>query len=129
MTKDKRGFTDADLKSVEFPEISAEKLSQMRPAAEVRPDLVARYRGQRGPQKTPTKEVVTIRLDREILSHFRGTGEGWQTRVNTILAEYVAKGGEVRKRDAANTSKRAVLRKAKLSKVARRSGKAAARRA
>jgi uncharacterized protein (DUF4415 family) len=50
-----------------------------------------RKRGERGPQKTPTKERVTMRLDPEVLSFFRAAGRGWQTRVNSALAAYVAK--------------------------------------
>lgn len=29
--------------------------------------------------------VVTLRLDREILAHFRAGGPGWQTRLNQAL--------------------------------------------
>lgn len=47
--------------------------------------------GQRGPQKSPTKESVTLRLDRAVLAHFRATGEGWQTRLNEALKRLVAR--------------------------------------
>jgi len=47
--------------------------------------------GQRGPQKAATKEVVTLRLDRIVLSHFRATGAGWQTRMNDALKRVVAR--------------------------------------
>jgi len=54
------------------------------------PDLktaLERARGQRGPQKSPTKERVALRLDRDIVDHFRHGGPGWQTRINDALAE------------------------------------------
>jgi uncharacterized protein (DUF4415 family) len=59
----------------------------MRPAVEVAPELVARFRGQRGPQKAPTKKLVSLRLDRDVLDHFRATGRGWQARINAVLRE------------------------------------------
>ena len=48
--------------------------------------------GQRGPQKAPTKEQVTLRLDREVLEHFRHGGPGWQTRLSDTLKRLVSRG-------------------------------------
>ena len=39
----------------------------------------------RGRQVAPTKEQVSIRLDQDLLGHFRATGPGWQSRVNDAL--------------------------------------------
>lgn len=50
---------------------------------------VIRHRGQRGPQKAPTKEKVSLRLSREVVSHFRKTGPGWQARINDALVRVV----------------------------------------
>ena len=47
--------------------------------------LSNRKRGERGPQKAPTKQQVTLRLDRDVLERFRATGRGWQSRVNEAL--------------------------------------------
>ena len=52
-----------------------------------------RARGQRGRQKAPTKQATTIRLSREVLAYFRGTGKGWQRRIDEILRAYVASQG------------------------------------
>ena len=46
---------------------------------------VKRYRGQRGPQKTPTKVQVTIRLDAAVVNYYRDSGPGWQGRLNADL--------------------------------------------
>ena len=54
---------------------------------------VKRLPGQRGPGKKPPKESVTIRLDAEILQHFRQTGDGWQTRINDALRMLVTPKG------------------------------------
>jgi uncharacterized protein (DUF4415 family) len=34
---------------------------------------------------TAPKESVTMRLDREVLSAYRATGKGWQSRINADL--------------------------------------------
>jgi uncharacterized protein (DUF4415 family) len=43
----------------------------------------------RGPQKSPTKDRITIRLSREVLDQFRATGDGWQTRIDGALKEWL----------------------------------------
>jgi uncharacterized protein (DUF4415 family) len=76
----------------ENPELTSEEIARARPAREVLPksffDGMARLkkkRGQRGPQKKPTKVAVTIRLDREVVRKFKARGPGWQTRMNEAL--------------------------------------------
>lgn len=48
-----------------------------------------RRRGQRGKQKAPTKVRVSLRLPAEVVTHFRATGKGWQTRIDQALQEWV----------------------------------------
>jgi uncharacterized protein (DUF4415 family) len=43
----------------------------------------------RGPQKTPTKERITIRLSHDVVERFRATGDGWQTRVDAALKDWL----------------------------------------
>lgn len=43
----------------------------------------------RGKQKKPTKIPTTLRLSPEVMAYFKATGEGWQTRVDAVLREYV----------------------------------------
>ena len=57
----------------------------MRPAPEALPGFVARWRRTRGKQKAPTKQQITIRLDADVVEHFRSGGRGWQTRLNAEL--------------------------------------------
>lgn len=40
---------------------------------------------RRGPQKAPTKELISIRLSREVLASYRATGPGWQGRIDEAL--------------------------------------------
>jgi uncharacterized protein (DUF4415 family) len=37
------------------------------------------------PKKAAPKETVNIRLDPDVLAHFRATGPGWQSRINEAL--------------------------------------------
>jgi uncharacterized protein (DUF4415 family) len=58
----------------------------MRPASEVHPDIVRRFRGQRGPQRSkPVKTQLTLRLDPDVVEHFRNLGPGWMARMNDAL--------------------------------------------
>ncbi len=50
-----------------------------------------RERGQRGPQQSPTKQLVSVRYSPEVLQYFKATGTGWQTRMNEALLEWVNK--------------------------------------
>ena len=36
-----------------------------------------------------TKERITIRLSREVVDQFRAGGEGWQTRIDAALKEWL----------------------------------------
>jgi uncharacterized protein (DUF4415 family) len=75
----------AALADPDNPPLDDEFYRRARPAVEVMPEVVARFRGQRGPQKAPTKQLVSLRLDRDVLAHFRATGRGWQARINAVL--------------------------------------------
>ena len=70
----------------EVRELTAEDIRQFKPLDHF-PELAAiiRKRGQRGPQKAPTKQQVTLRLDKDVVDRFRATGSGWQSRINDAL--------------------------------------------
>jgi uncharacterized protein (DUF4415 family) len=36
----------------------------------------------------PGKQLVTLRLDRDVLDWFRKAGKGYQTRINAVLRAY-----------------------------------------
>jgi uncharacterized protein (DUF4415 family) len=48
---------------------------------------------RRGVFYRPIKEQVTLRLDADLLHHFRSQGEGYQTRINAALRVYVKEHG------------------------------------
>lgn len=45
----------------------------------------------RGPQKSQTKVLTTVRLDADVLAFFKAQGSGYQTRINNELRKVVAK--------------------------------------
>lgn len=45
--------------------------------------------GQRGPGTRPPKVSINIRLSPEVLEAFKATGEGWQTKVDGALREWL----------------------------------------
>lgn len=74
----------------EVRELTAEELEKFRPATEALPPSLIKKLGVRGrPKSAVTKERITIRLSREVVETFRATGEGWQTRMDEALREYV----------------------------------------
>ena len=74
----------------EVRELKTEDLVGFRRAASL-PQSLQQKLGVRGPQKTPTKERVTIRLSRTVVDTFRSSGEGWQTRVDAALQDWLKK--------------------------------------
>jgi uncharacterized protein (DUF4415 family) len=73
----------------EVRELSSEEMAKFKPAAEALPLSLQKKLGVRGPQKTPTKERITIRLSREVIEQFRDSGEGWQGRVDAALRDWL----------------------------------------
>ena len=74
----------------EVRELKAEDLKRFRNASALSEGL-QRKLGVRGPQKAPTKERVNIRLSRNVVDSFRATGDGWQTRVDAALQDWLKK--------------------------------------
>ena len=62
------------------PPMDVAFMSGMKPARRGRPKLDA------------PKVEVKIRLDAKTVEHLRGSGPGWQTRVNALLSRLVATG-------------------------------------
>jgi uncharacterized protein (DUF4415 family) len=84
------GFTKADWDEVsDNPELTDEELAQGRPFREVFPELAKSIdetlKRQRGKQKAPTKELISLRVDRDTLQAYRATGPGWQNRMTKAL--------------------------------------------
>ncbi len=63
----------------EIPELTEEDFA--RGDLYVGGALISRGR----PKSDVTKDAVSLRLDRDVLAHYRGTGRGWQSRINETL--------------------------------------------
>lgn len=70
-------------------EVTEADWANARPAIEVVPEIVEAWRRSRGKQKTPTKVLVSLRLEREVVDRLRASGPGWQSRANDMLRKAV----------------------------------------
>jgi len=43
------------------------------------------------PKSENPKQLVSVRYSAEVLAYFKATGEGWQSRMDRVLREYVAR--------------------------------------
>jgi len=85
-----RKLTQAAAADPDNPIIDEPIFERMRPAAEAAPEIVRRARGQRGAQKSkPVKTLISLRLDPDVVQHFRRGGRGWQSRINQALRKAV----------------------------------------
>ena len=46
-------------------------------------------RPPRGPQKAPVKVSTTIRLSPDVINTFRAGGDGWQSRIDAALKDWL----------------------------------------
>jgi uncharacterized protein (DUF4415 family) len=76
-------------KEGEVRELTADDLSMFKSAKEVLPQSLQKKLGVRGPQKAPKKIATTIRLSEEVLETFKATGDGWQTRIDASLRQFI----------------------------------------
>lgn len=72
-------ITAAALADPDAQPLTDEQLAQFKPA---------RPRGR--PALDATKVPTTMRLDSDVVDSFKATGDGWQTRINAALREFLA---------------------------------------
>lgn len=77
----------------EVRELTEEDFARMVPFDSLPGNLKRTLRAlkRRGPQKAPTKRLISLRLSPEVLEHFKATGPGWQTRIDQTLKRAVAR--------------------------------------
>ena len=56
---------------------------------EVSPEMFAKGIVRRGLKPIPKKSQITLRLDQDVLTWFKGQGRGYQTRINSLLRAYM----------------------------------------
>jgi uncharacterized protein (DUF4415 family) len=79
------------------PELSQDWFDKARPAREVLPPellAVLPKKPMGRPRVAHPKEILTMRVDADVLAALRATGQGWQNKVNALLRKAVA-GGKV----------------------------------
>lgn len=52
-------------------------------------EFQAMVKRTRGPQKAPTKRQLTMRLSADVVDAFKATGQGWQTRIDDALRDWL----------------------------------------
>ena len=75
----RRAFVDPD----DAPDLSTPEWRAKFAAAPV---------GRGRPKSEKPKVSTTLRLDADVLEHFRRSGAGWQTRINLALRSVVKRG-------------------------------------
>lgn len=84
-------ITDPYLIDEETAPLSEEEIKQLRPAPDVFKELglpIPPHRRGR-PKSDAPKTQITLRLDADIIDHFRESGKGWQTRLNDTLRQII----------------------------------------
>ena len=82
----KKSYSARDLRDVsDNPEWTKRDFAKARPFAEALPDLAASIRRGRGPNKAPTKKLVSLRLSGQVIEAYKAKGPGWQSRIDADL--------------------------------------------
>jgi uncharacterized protein (DUF4415 family) len=77
------------------PEWNEQDLARARPASAVLPELFgkqaakAMLRPRGRPPADVVKDRITIRLSPDVTAAFRASGDGWQTRIDAALKDWL----------------------------------------
>lgn len=88
--------TQSHTPDTDNPAWTAEDSAKARSASEVLSQLFSPERTQSlltpscRPKAEVTKVRVGIRLSPEVIAHFKASGDGWQTRVDAELRQFIA---------------------------------------
>ena len=87
-------ISQEDWDSVDVPELSDEQLARARPLKAVQPDLFQAWKRSRG---RPTingeaKKHIGFRFAADVVDGLKSTGKGYNTRVENLLRDALAKG-------------------------------------
>jgi uncharacterized protein (DUF4415 family) len=76
-----RAITSAAKTDPDAPPLTVKQLKAMVP--------LRTLRGR--PKSDRPKLLVSVRYSQEVLTYFKSTGEGWQSRMDGVLREYVTR--------------------------------------
>ena len=89
-----RAITAAAKADPDAQPLTAKQLASMIP-----------LRSLRGrPKSANPKQLVSVRYSPEVVAYFKSTGEGWQSRMDGVLREYVTRHSRRARAMAPNTS-------------------------
>lgn len=71
----------------EVADLAAVDPAHFKPFSALPVSLQSKLRGR--PKAEVTKERITIRLSPEVVGAFRATGDGWQTRMDAALRDWL----------------------------------------
>jgi uncharacterized protein (DUF4415 family) len=79
------------------PEWTAEDFARAKkPEEALAADVLSVFK-RRGPQRTPTKIPVSIRLSPDVVTYFKRQGPHWQSRIDETLKKMVIRGLRAKK--------------------------------
>ncbi|MBI2800631.1 MAG: BrnA antitoxin family protein [Gammaproteobacteria bacterium] len=58
-------------------------------APEWSPEMFARAVARKGLKPIPTKSLLSLRIDSDVIAWFRSQGRGYQSRMNSLLRAYM----------------------------------------
>ncbi|MBI3700024.1 MAG: BrnA antitoxin family protein [Afipia sp.] len=90
--KTAKPYSAADMKAVsDNPAWTAKAMAGAKPFIEMFPKAAATIKRGRGPNKAPTKTLVSLRLSPDVIEHFKKKGPGWQVRIDDALRKAAGK--------------------------------------
>jgi uncharacterized protein (DUF4415 family) len=75
--------------SGEVRELTVADIKKFKRGGAALPASLGAKVGVRGPQKAPTKIPLSLRLSPQVVEAFRASGDGWQTRIDVVLADWL----------------------------------------
>jgi uncharacterized protein (DUF4415 family) len=81
---------EGEVREISVEDVALFKPFSALPAAEQKVLLKLR---RRGPQRTPKKVPVSIRLSPDVVEGLRATGNGWQGRADEALRSWLSRQG------------------------------------
>ena len=83
-SKEDRAITAAAKSDPDAQPLTPKQLKAMVPI-----HVVSVLRGR--PKLAAPKQLVSVRYSPEVLAYFKSTGEGWQSRMDGVLRQYVTR--------------------------------------
>ena len=69
----------------ENPEWTEEMFARSKGPDSLPPKMLAAFKNRGGRPRGSNKQAVSLRLDRDVITKFKATGPGWQSRINEAL--------------------------------------------